>query len=456
MSGPALRKTVPSGGEEGLYGSRWSSSTGPGGGFEMRARGRARRARARVRQPRPEPRRGARPLGVPRGPGLHRDGVPPADFAEHARAVASMARALRDDLAASGRRPRRDRRREQPRVDRVVLGGDRGGAVAVGYNAWWAPRRSSTRSATPNRSRDRRASGRAARDRPGTVLSIERDIPSLMPAPGRRAGRPGGRRGRPGRHPLHLRHVRPAEGRRALPPQPGSVIEYHRFNDAMMRPRSAPTDPRDPALPARLPLFHIASLHNLAVPRLATGTTVVMHQGAFDVDRVLRLIEDEQVTNWGAVPTMAHRMHRARRPVEATTCRRSPRSRWPRRRPRRVQGAAREVFPPARGALVDSYGLTESCTAITVATPMDLAEAPGTLGRPEHRRRTGDPGRRGQGRPRGRRGRGLRPQRLQHARLLERPGGHRRGHRRGPLAAHRRHRRRSRTAGCGSPPAAPT
>jgi acyl-CoA synthetase (AMP-forming)/AMP-acid ligase II len=39
-----------------------------------------------------------------------------------------------------------------------------------------------------------------------------------------------------------------------------------------------------------------------------------------------------------------------------------------------------EVFPPARGALVDSYGLTESSTAISVATPMDLAEAPGTVG----------------------------------------------------------------------------
>ncbi|NED51471.1 long-chain fatty acid--CoA ligase, partial [Micromonospora aurantiaca] len=57
-----------------------------------------------------------------------------------------------------------------------------------------------------------------------------------------------------------------------------------------------------------LPLFHIASLHNLAVPRLATGTAVVMHMGGFDVDKVLSLVEKEKVTNWGAVPTMAHRM----------------------------------------------------------------------------------------------------------------------------------------------------
>lgn len=33
-----------------------------------------------------------------------------------------------------------------------------------------------------------------------------------------------------------------------------------------------------------------------------------MHQGAFDVGTVLRLIENERVTNWGAVPTMANRL----------------------------------------------------------------------------------------------------------------------------------------------------
>ena len=37
---------------------------------------------------------------------------------------------------------------------------------------------------------------------------------------------------------------------------------------------------------------------------------------------------------------------------------------------------------PFAGALVDSYGLTESCTAVALATPMDLAEAPRTLGTP--------------------------------------------------------------------------
>ncbi len=39
-------------------------------------------------------------------------------------------------------------------------------------------------------------------------------------------------------------------------------------------------------------------------------------------------------------------------------------------------------MPFATNALVDSYGLTECSTAISVATPMDLQAFPGTLGRP--------------------------------------------------------------------------
>src|SRR3546814_1819012 len=56
------------------------------------------------------------------------------------------------------------------------------------------------------------------------------------------------------------------------------------------------------------PLFHIAGLHNLAVVRLLVGDTAVIHRGRFEIDRVLRLMEKERVTNWGAVPTMLNRL----------------------------------------------------------------------------------------------------------------------------------------------------
>ncbi len=86
------------------------------------------------------------------------------------------------------------------------------------------------------------------------------------------------------------------------------------MSDALITAFGDPTDPRDRAYLLALPLFHIASLHNLAVPRLATGSKVAMHLGAFDVDPVMRLVERERVTNWGAVPTMASRL------LERATC----------------------------------------------------------------------------------------------------------------------------------------
>jgi acyl-CoA synthetase (AMP-forming)/AMP-acid ligase II len=161
-----------------------------------------------------------------------------------------------------------------------------------------------------------------------------------------------------------------------------SVIEYHRLNDAVARAFGDPTDPADRRHLLALPLFHIAGLHNLAVPRLATGSAVVMHRGAFDVDRVLRLIERERVTNWGAVPTMAHRLIEHGdlsgydlSSLTAFALASAPSS-------PAFKERLRAALPVARHALADSYGLTESSTAISVATPMDLAEAPGTLGRP--------------------------------------------------------------------------
>lgn len=47
-----------------------------------------------------------------------------------------------------------------------------------------------------------------------------------------------------------------------------------------------------------------------------------------------------------------------------------------------LQDRLRARLPFAQHTLVDSYGLTESSTGISVATPPELAAFPGTLGRP--------------------------------------------------------------------------
>lgn len=161
-----------------------------------------------------------------------------------------------------------------------------------------------------------------------------------------------------------------------------SVSEYHRFTSALAREFAPTGEPAERRYLLALPLFHIAGLHNLVVPRIADGTTLVMHQGAFDPKAVLELVEQERVTNWGAVPTMAYRILEYGRAADhdlsslvSFALASAPSS------PAFKERLRRE-FPVAQQSLADSYGLTESSTAVAVATPIDLVEAPGTLGRP--------------------------------------------------------------------------
>ncbi|MQY20061.1 class I adenylate-forming enzyme family protein [Nocardia macrotermitis] len=261
------------------------------------------------------------------------------------------------------------------------------GAIAVGYNAWWTPREIGygLEHTTPKvviadakRTALLRDSGFD-----GPVLTMERDVPDLIAAhTGAHPRTPvaeddpavvlytSGTSGRP-KGVVHSH-------RNLL-----AVTDYHRFTDALsatMRGREF-SEPSDKRYLLTSPLFHIASLHNLVVPRLRTGAAVVMHQGSFAVDRVLRLVEGERVTNWGAVPTMAARIleHDLSgydlSSLAALSLNAAPSS-------PAFQQRLRERLPVAEVGLTTSYGLTESGTAATVATPAELSAYPETVGRP--------------------------------------------------------------------------
>lgn len=306
-------------------------------------------------------------------------------FAEHARQVASLAAALREEYGVG-------------KGDRVAIDAANSpewivtfwatvsiGAIAVGFNAWWTAREVeyAVGHCTPKVAvaDAKRAALLANHDLP--LLRIDTDLPQLC------ASRPdadlpscdvaeddpavllytSGTTGRP-KGALHSH-------RNLL-----AVVEYHRFNDALGAAFGASGDPREKRYLLALPLFHIASLHNLAVPRLATGSTVVLHEGRFDATRVLGLIERERVTNWGAVPTQAHRLLEDGAPhdydlssLTAFALSSAPSSPTFKER-------LRKELPVLTQNLVDSYGLTECSTAATVANAQDLAESPGTLGSP--------------------------------------------------------------------------
>lgn len=309
-------------------------------------------------------------------------------FAEHARRVSSVAQALRDD---HGVRP----------GDRVAINAANSaawvesfwavtslGAIAVGCNAWWSPRElgHALELTTPALMLVDARRAAVASEVPGgltiPVLDLEdghearavsypdaalpsadvaEDDPAVILFTSGTSGRPKGA--------VHTH--------RNL----CSVIGFHRYNDTIAAAFGDPVAAQDKVYLMAMPLFHVGSLHNLAVPRLANGSTGALHLGAFDPARVLQLVQDAGVTHWGAVPTMANRLLDFDRVADYDTSSLYAFSLASAPSSGAFKARLRDHLPFA-GALVDSYGLTESCTAVALATPMDLVESPGTLGRP--------------------------------------------------------------------------
>ncbi|EOM77490.1 long-chain fatty acid--CoA ligase [Rhodococcus rhodnii] len=317
-------------------------------------------------------------------------------FAQHRAEVAALAAALRE-------------RHGVGRGDRVAILAANSpswvtaffatqvlGAIGVGMNAWWAAPevRYGLEHSTPVVvfADAKRAAVLESLAGDGvldgvTVLTLENDLPDLV---AQYLGAPldlatvdeddpstilytSGTSGRP-KGALHSH-------RNLL-----AVVDYHRYNDGLAAAftgrRYEPTEPSELRYLLTSPLLHIASLHNLVVPRLATGSAVVMPEGGFDVDAVLSLVERERVTNWGAVPTMAARLlaHPDVEKYDLSSLRAFALASAP--SSVAFKERLKERFAFARDALVDSYGLTECSTAIAAATGPELEYFPGTLGRP--------------------------------------------------------------------------
>ncbi|WP_067817578.1 class I adenylate-forming enzyme family protein [Nocardia inohanensis] len=262
------------------------------------------------------------------------------------------------------------------------------GAIPVGYNAWWAPREIAyglEHSAPKVVIADaKRAAAATATGTDIPVLTMETDLPALIaefagqtPAAEVSEDDPAvilytsGTTGRP-KGVVHTQRNMVA------------VADYHRFMDALaagFRGLAWDGSPAGRRYLATMPLFHIASLHNLSIPRLTTGDAVVFPtSGAFDAESLLRLVETERVTNWAAVPTLANRILGVDiskfdlSSLTAFSLNSAPAS------PALVQ-RLREHFPVALQGLTTSYGCTESGTAATVATPPELAADNETVGR---------------------------------------------------------------------------
>ncbi|MGW5517060.1 class I adenylate-forming enzyme family protein [Nocardia africana] len=312
-------------------------------------------------------------------------------YREHAAAAAGLAAALRQEFGVG-------------RGDRVAIlaantvewvitfwATQSLGAIAVGLNGWWVPREIEYGLALTEPAvvvvDAKRAKLLAEIETSAAVVTMDEDLPQLIAA---HAGAEPTVPDVAEDDPAVILFTSGTSGKpkAALHSQRNllAVTGYFEYTDALAAAFAGkslePGAPLDLRCLLTSPLFHIASLHNLVVPRLATGSAVIMPQGGFDADRILRLIEKERVTNWGAVPTMASRLlehgdigRYDTSSLTAFALASAPSSPAFKQR-------LREEVPFAADALVDSYGLTECSTAVAVATPADLAESPGTLGRP--------------------------------------------------------------------------
>ncbi|CAM3466612.1 class I adenylate-forming enzyme family protein [Nocardioides dubius] len=307
-------------------------------------------------------------------------------FAEHARRVSSIAQALREDYGIE-------------KGDRVAIASANNvgwiqafwatvsiGAIAVGYNAWWSPREIEygLEHATPKLvfADTKRLAQLAELDVDIPVLDVDADVKRLAtaypdaPLPSADVAED---------DPAVILYTSGTSGRPkgAVHSQRNlaSVAAFLGYTGALSAAFGDPVPPQDKVHLMAMPLFHIGSLHNIAVACLSIGSTVAIHLGAFEPGAVLKLVQDARVTNWGAVPTMANRLLNFEGINDYDTSSLAAFSLASAPSSPQFKQQLREKLPFA-SALVDSYGMTETCTAIAVATPMDLAESPGTLGRP--------------------------------------------------------------------------
>jgi acyl-CoA synthetase (AMP-forming)/AMP-acid ligase II len=161
------------------------------------------------------------------------------------------------------------------------------------------------------------------------------------------------------------------------------VQVFHGLRNAMLNAGKTP-DPLAPknCMMINTPLFHVSGLYAGAVTLLATGVRTVWTTGRFDPETVLRLIEEERVTNWGPMGTMLHRVlnHPDFGKYDLSSLRNIGSGGAP--MSVEMQARVREAFPKIGSQMGLGYGLTESTALATLNFGEELIAHPESVGRP--------------------------------------------------------------------------
>jgi long-chain acyl-CoA synthetase len=129
------------------------------------------------------------------------------------------------------------------------------------------------------------------------------------------------------------------------------------------------------------PLFHVGGIHSGVCTAMTVGAKLVFPVGKFDPEQAMRLIEQEKVTTWGAIPTMLHRVvhHPKVKQYDLSSLRAISFGGAP-TAPETID-KAREVLP-VEPSFANAYGLTETHGVATLNGGKDLLGRKTSIGRP--------------------------------------------------------------------------
>ena len=154
--------------------------------------------------------------------------------------------------------------------------------------------------------------------------------------------------------------------------------------DAMLDAGGDSAEAGPPAQLASLltsPLFHVSGCHSNLVTGMLAGIRLVIPEGKFEPEKVLSLIEKEQIKLWATVPTMVWRVceYPDRHHFDTTSVRSvafggSPSA-------DELQRMVRETFPNVLSTS-NAYGLTETSSVATVIAGQEALDRPASVGRP--------------------------------------------------------------------------
>lgn len=130
-----------------------------------------------------------------------------------------------------------------------------------------------------------------------------------------------------------------------------------------------------------VPLFHLAGVQ-VSCGTILQGGKLVMLNGKFDPAEVLRLIESEKVTSWGAIPTMVSRVldHPDLKTRDVSTLGSIPLGGAA--VPDELRARIAATFPKVSKRVGSLYGLTETGGLLAAAAGKEINGHPGRVGKP--------------------------------------------------------------------------